>query len=369
MRGEGRTFRRGQRWWIAFYVAGREQREAASTKDADGLARPATSERDALKALHARRRQVLGGHFHGLEQERVTVGDLLDDMVLHLRNRGRRSVDQLVSHIKPVRAFFAHRRAADVTTPLVERYIEERLAAGRARATVNRELEGLRRAFNLAYRHTPPRVTRVPYIPLLDVDNARQGFVSVEAFRAILAALPDEDLRDFISWSFWTGMRPSETSRLSWDGFDRETWTLTLAARDTKTGHGRVIALEGPLREILQRRIQARRLGCPLIFHRTRKGRGGQPVKDYRRAWASACQAAGLKAGRSAAGGVTPYDLRRSAVRNLVRAGVHETVVMAISGHRTRSTFDRYNIVSVDDVRTAITRVATLLNAPPPLHR
>jgi len=87
-------------------------------------------------------------------------------------------------------------------------------------------------------------------------------------------------------------------------------------------------------------------------------------VKDYRRAWAAACKAAGLLAGRKVEGGVTPYDLRRCAVRNLVRGGTHETVAMKITGHKTRWTFDRYNIASIEDLAAAIERttayVATL---------
>jgi integrase len=105
-------------------------------------------------------------------------------------------------------------------------------------------------------------------------------------------------------------------------------------------------------------------VGCGLIFHRVSKGKVGVPVKDYCRTWAAPCRTVGLRAGRKVEGGVTPYDLRRCATRNLVRGGTHETVAMKITGHKTRSTFDRYNIANEDDVAAAIERtteyVATL---------
>ena len=52
--------------------------------------------------------------------------------------------------------------------------------------------------------------------------------------------------------------------------------------------------------------------------------------------------------------GLFLYDLRRSAIRNLRRAGVNESVIMKISGHRTAEVFRRYNIVSTDDVSAAM---------------
>ena len=109
---------------------------------------------------------------------------------------------------------------------------------------------------------------------------------------------------------------------------------------------------------------ERRMVGSELIFHRRYRGRLGHPVKDYRDAWAFACKAAGFEAGRA---GVVPYDLRRSGLRSWVRAGVSESTVMKVSGHRTRSTFDRYNIVDVEDTRQGIGMVEDFLK--PEAHK
>src|SRR5262249_13887784 len=119
----------------------------------------------------------------------------------------------------------------------------------------------------------------------------------------------------------------------------------------SKNKRPRVVVLRGELRGLLERRAAARRLDCPLVFHRD-----GQPVGDFRTAWRAGCHALGL------AGQVFPHT-RRSAIRNMVRAGVPERVAMAVSGHRTRSVFDRYNIVSEADLAAAAEQTLAYVEA------
>ena len=194
MRGDGSVYRRGRCWWIAYYVNGKLIREPAGDSK--------TAAKEKLKATHE---QLLGRTYRTPEQRRVTVGNLLDDLLVHLHNKGLASAAKAESHLEAVRAQLGHFRAESLDTATLERYQAARLEAGRAPATVNRECELLRQALRHAARVTPPKIGSVLDVPMLKVENARQGFLSRADFDALAAAIEDANVRDFLEWNWWDG--------------------------------------------------------------------------------------------------------------------------------------------------------------------
>lgn len=349
---KGRIFQRGTNWFIAYYA--KKAGKSVEVRELGGL-----TQKEAIHKLKHRQKEI-GASDLGLctftGPERVTMDELLDDLLAEYGVQ-EKELKKSASHMKHLRAFFGGERAVSVTSARLDRYILDRRKGHRTRqaanGTINRELHILRRAFTLAATVTPPKFPKslIPKFPPNLTERVRQGFTNKGDLDAVLASLTDADVREYIAWAFWTGMRRSEISQLTWTAFDRETWMLALPGRITKNGKPRKLALEGIYRDILKRRLSARRLDCPLIFHRN-----GMPMGDFRKAWARACKTAGVA-------GLLFHDLRRTAVRNMVRAGVDTKVVKAISGHKTDAVFERYNITDDEDLRAAALKTEEYVSA------
>jgi integrase len=209
-----------------------------------------------------------------------------------------------------------------------------------ANATINRELAALKRAFNLGARCTPPKVSRVPYIPMLKENNVRKGFIEHEAYLALRKALP-EYLKPVLIFGYFTGWRKAEILNLKWNQVNLREGIVRLEPGETKNSEGRTLYAEPELLELLKQLHKNRRMDSLFVFNCN-----GKKIGDFRKSWDSACTVAGTS-------GLLFHDLRRSAIRNMVRAGISERVAMTITGHKTRCVFDRYNIVSQDDLKEA----------------
>jgi len=329
-------------WWIKFYRNGQPFRESSHS----------VNYADAERLLKRRQGEIVTGKFAGLAPERITFRELAQEVVNDYRNNGRSSLAHVERRLKlHLLSAFAAIRAADFSTSHVRRYIATRREAGASNAEINRELAIVKRAFRLAAQCDPPGVARVPHIPMLEEDNVRTGFLEHEPYRRLRNELPIY-LRLLLVIGYHVGCRKGELLEIEWPQMDLGVRRIRLEPGTTKNKEGRTLPIFGEMYEWLKMERDIRDAQfpqCQRVFHRN-----GKPIRDFRKAWVEACKRAELD-------GLMFHDLRRTAVRNMVRAGIPEKIAMQISGHKTRSVFDRYNIVSDRDLDLATDRMERYL--------
>jgi integrase len=336
MASSGRIYQRGDIYYVAYRWDGREYRESARSSDR------AVAER--LLAQRVRERAGRG------PTGAVTFDTLatwyLDDYTL----RGLRTLDTAHGRVANLRAVFGGWGAPRITTAAIGGYQRTRRAAGAAGATVNRETSALSRMFHLGVR-----AGRVPHRPVfpdrLDENGPRQGFFEHGEYAAVRRALPGP-YQDVLDFAYYSGWRKREILGLQWDEVDEEGGVVRLSPARSKTRVGRVLPISDPIAAVLSRRRARRRVGDPRVFTRDET-----TVRAWRRAWPTACRQAGVP-------GRLLHDCRRTAARNLVRAGVPERVAMVLTGHTTRAIFDRYCIVNEADLHQAGAQLVAYLHGP-----
>jgi len=341
-RGRGAVRKIGPAWYIRYSYGGRRREE--KTK--------AQSKTEAEAALRQILTQIDAGMYDP-DAKRTRVSALFREMQRDYGINGRNAKD-LDKRWKHLAQAFGSDLAYHVTTPRISAYIESRLTAGAARATVQREIACLRRMFRLGIQ--AGKVMRLPHFPAIQIDNVRKGFFERAEFERLRAELPLY-LQPVVTVAYWTGWRRGELLGLEWRQVDLEAGTVRLDPGTTKNKQGRLVYLPPEALDVLRKwraattsieREQSRII--TRVFHRA-----GKPIGGYFKAWRSAARRAGLE-------GRTLHDFRRTAARNYVRSGVPERVAMSILGHKTRSIFDRYNITNENDLREAAVRVAALRN-------
>jgi len=315
---------------MQYYVRGRLRQESTGFTD----------KADAENLLKQRIGDVAGGRHVG--PERATIADLCNPVLEDNRLRGLRDARHVewryLANVAPIVGRLPVSRFGQAQ---VRQYIVGRRAAGASNASINRELAIVRRGFNLGAQEDPPLVHSLLVIPLLEENNVRQGFLEQDEYERLLEELPT-NLKALFVCGYHTGARKNELRRIQWDQVDLTGGVIRLLASQTKTKKARTLPIYGDMWRWLEHQRTTCPAGCVWVFHGARM----HPVDNHLNGWSEACQRAGLPK-------LLFHDLRRSAVRNMKRAGIQDKVAMDISGHRTRSVFDRYNIIDEADVRGA----------------
>jgi integrase len=350
-RGTGGLIKiKGCRYWYAqFYKDGRKFRESTRTTVA--------------KEAEAILRQKMGDAERGLTPasalKKIRYGHLRQALLDDYAAQGYKSLQTLADGsetiwgLKNLDEFFGYKPPKElgepvtaITTDAARKFARQRQAEGVGNAFINRSLAKLRRMLNIAYEDG--KISAVPKIRMLKEPAARKGFLPRDQFESLLAALP-EKLRPLITFLYYCGVRLGEAQQVDWSQVDLESGLIRLEEEQAKSGEARTV----PIPDVLIEMLKPMELKQGLVFDST----------NLRKSWVTACAAVGLgtldkKTWRYS--GLIVHDLRRSAIKNLMAAGVNEKVAMSISGHKTRSVFDRYHIVDSSDVISAMRRVEAL---------
>ena len=331
--GAGSIYQRGKIWWVQVYVDGKPIIQSSKSEKKS----EAVKLRNKLLAKKAR------GEISGGAPEKVLIDELLNDVLKSdIKDTTRYVWEKVVE--KNIRPFFGKIRAARLSTDLMDKYREKRKTEGRSDSTVNRELSILRTSFHNARKRTPPKVHITPYFPMVQETTVRKGFLTDQQYAAVRDALPEE-LKALFVTAYITGIRRGELLAITWPQVDFEARTITLQRGETKNNDARGVPIvAGDMRDLLMAAKRARDANypdCHWVFSRL-----GQPIKDFRWLWDQACKDAEVP-------DLNFHDLRRTAVRNMRRAGIPQVIRMKISGHKTDSMERRYNIVDDEDLANA----------------
>ena len=351
-RGQGCLYRvkNSRNWYVKFSVDGQTFQETANTE----------SKREATDFLKARILACSNGDAVP-NSNRVTVKELYDALLADYRINGKSLWWAKLNWTKHLEPFFGTMLAKNVGSNTLDRYKESRLEQGASNGSINRELSLLQRSFMIGYESQPRKVARPLRFHRLAESKPRSGFIEEKQYRALASRCRDTYMKAMLCLGYSFGFRKGELigqpEKRDKDGkvveeekpelkvADVDLMDGTVRLRDSKNGEARQVNLTQEARSLLAACIAGKSGDAP-VFTR----RGGSAVQDFRGTWKAITTAAGCH-------GLLFHDLRRSAVRNLIRAGVTEHVAMKISGHKTASVFRRYDIVDARDLADAAQKI------------
>jgi integrase len=311
-----------------------------------GFSRKLADRAFAKKMLEWQERKHLGLE----KKETHTFGELVDWYLSLPRTNQVGSIYKINQHCRRLKKAFSHMKANEIKPSMIEAYQQRRLSEVTYRGTpykpasINREVEVMRRIFNLAIRED--MVTKNPCwkVTRLSEKNARARVLSQEEFERLIKELP-QHAADIVTVGYYTGMRAGEIFALTWDRVNMKEGYFNLTPEHTKTGEARDVYFNKAAKEILERLRKVRQISHKFVFTYR-----GKPVKSIKYSLTRGLEEVEIEDFRF-------HDLRHTFVSNARKAGVDRTVIMKLTGHKTLSMFTRYNTVDQADAREALQRM------------
>ena len=332
-------------YWISYRLPSGKQKQE-----------PVGASIDEARAANGKKKsQKKEGKFFDIKDDaKMTFNELATWYFGLEKVKGLASYGTIQININKFNTVFGNRIIAKIAPADLEDYQAKRSKEGKAPATIDHEIGKtktmIRRADDngMISGKTLRAFNKVKKL-LKKGSDVRDRILTQDEFDQICGHSV-KHIRDILNTAYYTGMRRGEILNLTWDKVDMKDRFINLEAEDTKDMEKRSIPICDELYEILK--VIPRNLHNPHVFTFR-----GKPVSDIRTGIRKACEKAGIKYGRSAKGGFIFHDLRHTFNTNMRKAGVQESVIMAITGHSTREMFDRYNTIDREDTRNAVNQL------------
>ena len=303
-----------------------------------------------------------GGYIPQRPDTKTTFRDLAEWALVETEMADKESLGRDKASLKHLLPYFGDKLLKEIIPATVEAYRRKRMAETSARhtstaiATVNREVALLKTIFNKAMEHGKAERNPCHRKKMPKENNERDRVLSADEYERLLAHCPAH-LKPIIKLAYHTGMRQGEILSLTWDRLNlKEGHIQLLKGKATKDGGeknqgGRKIPLNSELMEMF-RGMPHGLPGVPVFTY------CGKTIEYIRKSLQTACKRAGIPYGYHEPNGFTFHDLRHTFVTSMRRAGVHDSVIMAITGHKTLAMFHRYNSVSQEEIKVAVEALA-----------
>ncbi|HXM92264.1 MAG TPA: tyrosine-type recombinase/integrase [Candidatus Dormibacteraeota bacterium] len=338
--------------YFAFYQGSQQKFVNTKTNDPEQAYR---------QLLEARGHLSRGERLMPSEVARLRFENLIELLMDYYREKKPASMytrrtesgtEETFAGLDKLQQFFKQMPVTEITAMKLQEYTKWRRKEGDADATIRRQLGRLRSAFRRAKELDLLTDNHIPTFSLPKDSDARTGFMDIEDFLKFRQEMP-ERLRLTVTFLYYTGCRGGAAAKITWAMVSKDCTEIEMSGKIMKSGKPHTIPLVGPLAEIAAM-LREKRKSFPKPTDRV------LDFYAFRGTWNRTCNRLGLgeydKKLRHYAG-LKPHDFRRSAARNLIKAGVDRRTAMKITGHKTEHIFERYNIKTNDDVKDALIKV------------